>query len=321
MITTETGFRTPDALTAELAPPNPLVEEPAKPAQPVQSTEPAPQPAPEPEPAFRTHIVQQGDTVAAIARRYGLDMDSILWNNPDVKNDPDMLVLGQELIIPARDGILYTMKLGDTLLDVADLYQVEPQNVIGVSANAISDPNSIREGAVLLLPGAQPPPPPSPATTPQPVFAASAPDDVPSGDADFAAPPPGVTLVSGFIWPATGPITEYFGAPRGGGTYHSGLDIGLYNGYGSDIVAAAPGQVVLAAYDSYGLGYHVVVRHDNGYETGYAHLSDIYVEQGQWVSQGEAVGAAGCTGYCTGTHLHFEVKQGGAYLDPLDYLP
>lgn len=273
----------------------------------------------EPEAPYFTYIVRQGDTVAAIAQRYGLEIESILWNNPEVNNHPDMLLIGQELVIPSRDGILYTLKLGDTLLDTAAIYDVEVEDIVSFASNEISDPDSVREGALVLLPGAVPPPPPPPAATPEPVFLTDTSEGpAPGGDFTPAAPAP---TVSGFIWPAVGSISEYFGAPRGAGTYHTGLDIDLYGRYGSSIVAAAPGQVVLASYGGGGYGYHVVIRHDNGYETLYSHLSDIYVVKGQWVSQGEAIGAAGCTGYCTGTHLHFEVKLNGACLDPLDYLP
>ncbi len=272
----------------------------------------------EPEAPYLTYVVQQGDTVAAIAQRHGLEVESILWNNPDVNNNPDMLLIGQELVIPSRDGILYTLKLGDTLLSVADTYEVEVDEIVSLTYNEISDPDAIREDALVLLPGAVPPPPPPPAATPEPIFVTDASED--AAAAGGYTPVPAAT-VSGFMWPAVGSISDYYGAPRGAGTYHTGLDIDLYGRYGSAIAAAAPGQVVLASYGGYGYGYHVVVRHDSGYETLYAHLSDIYVVEGQWVSQGESLGAAGCTGYCTGTHLHFEVTQNGAQLDPLDYLP
>jgi murein DD-endopeptidase MepM/ murein hydrolase activator NlpD len=120
------------------------------------------------------------------------------------------------------------------------------------------------------------------------------------------------------MWPVGGSLNDYFGAPRGGGTYHSGLDIGADSG--TPIAAAAGGQVVLAS-SGYGYGNYVIVRHDNGYETLYAHLTEIYVAQGQWVAQGEAVGTVGSTGWATGPHLHFEVRVGGATVDPLSYLP
>jgi murein DD-endopeptidase MepM/ murein hydrolase activator NlpD len=79
--------------------------------------------------------------------------------------------------------------------------------------------------------------------------------------------------------------------------------------------------VVLASYSGYGYGYYVIVRHGDGSETLYAHLSAIYVSLGQYVGQGEIIGAVGCTGWCTGPHLHFEVRIGGTPVDPLAYLP
>ena len=99
------------------------------------------------------------------------------------------------------------------------------------------------------------------------------------------------------------------------------IDIDGFGSYGASVVAAASGQVVLTTWDDWGLGYYVVIQHDDGSQTLYAHLSDIYVVQGQYVEQGEAIGALGCTGYCTGTHLHFEVLDQGVRRDPLDYLP
>ncbi len=305
-----------DAMAANAPPQGPTLEEAMTASEALR--EDAAAAISEPEAPYFTYIVQQGDTVAAIAQRHGLELESVLWNNPDVNNNPDMLLIGQELVIPSRDGILYTLKLGDTLLDVADTYDVEVEEIISLASNEISDPDSIRQDALVLLPDAVPPPPPPPAATPQPFFATNASEDAaPVGD--YTAAP--ASTVAGFIWPAVGSISEYYGAPRGAGTYHTGLDIDLYGRYGSSVVAAAPGQVVLASFGGYGYGYHVVVRHDSGYETLYAHFSDIYVTEGQWVSQGEALGAAGCTGYCTGTHLHFEVKADGAYINPLDYLP
>ncbi|MEE8346638.1 MAG: M23 family metallopeptidase, partial [Dehalococcoidia bacterium] len=83
---------------------------------------------------------------------------------------------------------------------------------------------------------------------------------------------------------------------------------------------AASGTVILVTGANWGLGEYVIIRHPDGSETVYAHLSAIYVSQGQTVAQGEQVGAIGCTGYCTGPHLHFELWIGGAPVDPLAYL-
>jgi len=316
-----------EALAASLAPdiPKPPAEAvaAASPSEPeVQSDEgpssqPPPKPEPTPEPTFSTYTVQTGDTVATIAARHGIQVESLLWNNPDLNSDPDSISIGQQLLIPSRDGILYTVKLGDTLTDIATLYEVEVENVVGFISNEIGDVNSVSEGALLLLPGAVPPPPPPPEMTPEPIFAAAAPGP---SDAGTIVPPDAVSG-SGFAWPVYGPISEYYGAPRGAGTYHTGLDIDQTYNYGGPVAAAAAGQVVLATSNGYGYGTYVVIRHDNGYETLYGHLSAIYVSQGQYVSQGEAIGAIGSTGYSTGPHLHFEVRINGATVDPLNYLP
>jgi murein DD-endopeptidase MepM/ murein hydrolase activator NlpD len=313
-----------EALAASLAPdiPKPAeavaptpASEPEAQSDEGPSGQPSPKPQPTAEPTYSTYTVQTGDTVAAIAASHGIQVETLLWNNPDLNADPDSISIGQQLLIPSRDGILYTVKLGDTLTDIAELYEVEVQNVVGFISNEIGDANSVSEGALLLLPGAVPPPPP-PAATPE-IFAAEAP--APSSDSATAPAP---ASVSGFIWPVYGPISEYYGAPRGAGTYHTGLDIDQTYNYGGPVAAAAAGQVVLASSGyGYGYGNYVVIRHDNGYETLYAHLSAIYVSQGQYVSQGETIGAVGSSGYSTGPHLHFEVHVNGATVDPLAYLP
>jgi murein DD-endopeptidase MepM/ murein hydrolase activator NlpD len=327
LITTEAALRPMDALAASLAPDNPKpaaeaaapapVSEPEVQSDEGPSGQPPPKPQPTAEPTYSTYTVQTGDTVAAIAASHGIQVETLLWNNPDLNADPDSISIGQQLLIPSHDGILYTVKLGDTLTDIADLYKVEVENIVGFVSNEIGSADSVSEGALLLLPGAVPPPPPTPEATPEPIFVAAAPES--PADDGSAAPP--AASVSGFIWPVYGPISEYFGAPRGAGTYHTGLDIDQTFNYGGPIAAAAPGQVVFAGADGSGYGSYVIIRHDNGYETLYAHMSAIYVTLGQYVSQGETIGAIGCTGYCTGPHLHFEVRVNGAPVDPLNYLP
>jgi murein DD-endopeptidase MepM/ murein hydrolase activator NlpD len=293
----------------------PEVEEPV---QTVETPEPAVVTMSEPEDVYFTYVVQKGDTAASIAARFGLELETLLWNNSHLQTDPDLLLIGQELTVPTRDGILYTVMLGDTLLDVADIYQADVESIVGVSANQIGDADTVLEGSVLLLPGAVPPPPPAPAVAPDPFFAAAAPEEASPADSFSPSPPAASAAVSGFMWPLAGYISDYFGTPRGAGTYHSGIDIVAPNG--TTIAAAAGGQVVLVSAGG-GYGNYVVIRHDNGYETLYAHLSQVYVVQGQWVAQGEAVGAEGATGWATGPHLHFEVRVGGAAVDPLAYLP
>jgi murein DD-endopeptidase MepM/ murein hydrolase activator NlpD len=121
---------------------------------------------------------------------------------------------------------------------------------------------------------------------------------------------------AGFIWPDSGPITSPFG-PRWG-SFHPGIDIGIPEG--TPIHAAAAGTVIWCGWES-GYGNLVVIDHHNGLATAYGHQSRIAVSCNQDVSQGEVIGYSGCTGYCTGPHLHFEVRVNGAPVDPLGYLP
>jgi murein DD-endopeptidase MepM/ murein hydrolase activator NlpD len=120
----------------------------------------------------------------------------------------------------------------------------------------------------------------------------------------------------GFIWPLNGPITSGYG-PRWG-RMHTGIDIDGYSG--QPIVASKGGNVILASSYS-GYGNSVIVDHGGGVATLYAHMSSFGVSAGQSVSQGQVVGNVGCTGSCTGDHLHFEVRVNGSPVNPLNYLP
>jgi murein DD-endopeptidase MepM/ murein hydrolase activator NlpD len=121
---------------------------------------------------------------------------------------------------------------------------------------------------------------------------------------------------SGFAWPLTGPITSPFGMRWG--TLHPGIDIGVPTG--TPIHAAGNGTVIWCGWMS-GYGNLVMIDHHNGLATLYGHQSRIAVGCNQQVTQGETIGYVGCTGFCTGPHLHFEVRLNGNAVDPLGYLP
>lgn len=133
--------------------------------------------------------------------------------------------------------------------------------------------------------------------------------------ASAGTPAAGTPTASGFVWPVQGVITSGFGLRWG--RMHEGVDIAAPTG--TTIVAAAAGTVVIAGWSG-GYGNLVVVDHGGGLATAYAHQSAISVGVGQWVEQGQAVGAVGSTGHSTGPHLHLEVRIGGAPVDPLGYL-
>ena len=124
-----------------------------------------------------------------------------------------------------------------------------------------------------------------------------------------------------FIWPVSGPITSPFGYRThpifGTQIFHSGLDIGVDTG---TPVAAADSGVVVEADWLGGYGYAVIIDHGNGLSTVYAHNSELLVSAGQAVSQGQIIAYSGSTGYSTGPHVHFEVRENGTPVEPLNYL-
>lgn len=124
------------------------------------------------------------------------------------------------------------------------------------------------------------------------------------------------TSAQGFIWPLNGPINSPYG-PRWG-SFHPGIDIGGYTG--EPIVAAKDGVVIMAGPYS-GYGNATIIDHGGGIATLYGHQSRLGVSTGQHVHQGDVIGYVGCTGYCTGPHLHFEVRVNGEHVNPMPYLP
>lgn len=135
---------------------------------------------------------------------------------------------------------------------------------------------------------------------------------VAAGSSSSDGPPSG----TGFIWPVSGPITSPFGMRWG--TLHPGIDIGVPTG--TPIHAAGSGTVVWCGWMS-GYGNLVMIDHHNGLATLYGHQSRIAASCGEQVSAGDVIGYVGCTGFCTGPHLHFEVRLNGTPVDPLGYLP
>ncbi len=144
-------------------------------------------------------------------------------------------------------------------------------------------------------------------------------DNNPSGNGNTGSE----VKMDGFIWPCPSStrITSTFGnreqPTEGASTYHKGIDVGASTG--SDIVAAAGGSVVTAAY-SVSAGNYIMLYHGNGIYTVYMHCSKLLVSAGEEVSQGQTIALVGNTGVSTGSHLHFGVSVNGTYVNPLNYV-
>lgn len=246
------------------------------------------------------YTVEDGDTLSTIAQKFGLSQDTIKWAN--AMEDKDSIKPGQKLKILPVTGVAHTVKSGDTLESVAKRYEAEPQGILDFPFNDVPDDFKLTVGQVLIVPEGVPP---ESKATPKPqsrtMFAQGP-------QSSFSAPGGG-----NFMWPTSGGITQRFA------WYHPGADIA--NRAAPAVFAADGGTVVVAGWpDNYGYGNRVVVDHGNGYQTLYAHLSNIYVSSGQKVSRGQAVGKMGTTGRSTGIHLHFEIRFKGIAVNPLAIL-
>jgi len=142
-------------------------------------------------------------------------------------------------------------------------------------------------------------------------------------NSSWLKPPSGMPLgnippFTGYKWPTKGVISSGYG--RRWGRMHKGIDIAA--SVGTPVVAAAPGEVISAGWNSGGYGNLVVVRHANRSVTFYAHNSRIFVHKGEIVHQGEQISAMGTTGHSTGSHLHFEIRpDGNSAANPMAFLP
>ncbi len=140
--------------------------------------------------------------------------------------------------------------------------------------------------------------------------------------ADIASALEAVRSTEGYTWPTAGGIGSYFGYRvhpiLGYSRLHGGLDIGGRSG--QPIWAVKEGVVIMARMNG-GYGNTIIIDHGNGYASLYAHQLSLEVKEGDYVETGQHIGNVGTTGLSTGPHLHFELRQNGAVIDPIPFLP
>lgn len=252
-----------------------------------------------------TYTVQNGDTISGIARRFGVSVNTILWENDLTANS--LIKPGAQLTILPATGVSHTVSSGQTLGQIASLYGVDAQAIM--KANGIANANQLRIGSKLVIPNGN-----------KIVATNSSTRVVQQVSKSIGIikkiinPAPSAVIPSGdrMAWPTTGhTITQYFS------WRHTGVDIA--NHIGTPIYAADSGTVVTRGWNSGGYGNQIVIDHGGGKKTRYAHLSAFNVNAGQKVSKGQYIGAMGSTGRSTGPHLHFEVIINGKVYNPLNY--
>lgn len=253
---------------------------------------------------LQTYTVQSGDTLTGIASHFGVSMMTVWWANKLTSKDD--LHVGQKLTIPPVNGLVATVKDGDSLDSLAAANKIDAADIVAV--NQLDDPTLVI-GQTLILPDAVGAPIPTPKPTPR--------TKASGGSCNCAGP----SSYSGgaFLWPVVGGnnyISQYFHYG------HYAIDIAAT--YGSKVRAAAAGRVIFAGWKNNGGGYQVWISHGSGLYTTYNHMSAITVSNGASVGRGSPVGRVGQSGNATGPHLHFEVWigpvwNGGYRVNPLRY--
>jgi murein DD-endopeptidase MepM/ murein hydrolase activator NlpD len=225
------------------------------------------------------YVVREGDTLSGIAKMFGVSTNTILWAN-DLKRS-SALKVGQTLTILPVSGVRHTVKSGDTLATIAKKYKGDLEEI--KEFNELGDGAKLASGMVIVVPHGVIEAAPTPALK-KPILAGG---------------------------PA---INGYFARPLSGGlrtqAIHGYNAVDLAAPQGTSIFASAAGTVIIAKDYGWNGGYgnYVVIKHDNGTQTLYAHMRSVQTSVGAVVAQGDVLGTVGNTGRSTGPHLHFEVR-------------
>ncbi len=242
-----------------------------------------------------THRVQRGDSLYVLARRYGVSIEAIMDAN-DLTDE--IIIIGRQLTIPRRQAVTASGQSLDIEAPPEQVYQVRPGDSASViarkfntsvpalaEANRLSDPNRLRAGQKLIIPGWQ--------------------SDMPR-----------------FIWPVRGRISSPYGwrvhPIYKNRQFHGGIDI--VAPVGTTVRAAANGKVIRSGYMG-AFGYGVVIDHGRGVTTWYGHNSRLLVKVGDKVRQGQTIARSGNTGVSTGPHVDFRIKVEGETVNPAHWLP
>lgn len=246
--------------------------------------------------AISVYTVHKGDTLASIAKMFGVTSNTIVWAN-DLKGGA--IHEGDQLVILPITGVRYTVAKGDTLASVAKKFKADANEV--AQYNNLGDSSALAVGDVIIIPNGEVPP--TAAQVAQ-TARAKAIKSIKNG-----------SRTEPYLGGGGAYLDGYYSWPVGGGVVTQGLhgwnavDIGAPTG--TSIYAAAGGVVIVARSGggwNGGYGNYVVISHPNGTQTLYGHMSRVLVSSGMTVSKGDVIGRVGSTGESTGPHLHFEVR-------------
>jgi murein DD-endopeptidase MepM/ murein hydrolase activator NlpD len=298
--------------------------------------------------------VQSGDTLYGISRQYNVPIRAII--NANNLTPPYNLAVGRPLVLPQQP--FHRVNPGETVASIARTYGVSTQELL--RANGIEAPYLIYVGQPIVLPVAAPqgavavagvppqqdssqdntartaptvmtPPAgsggtrlPPPGAPNSPVVTEGPPSGPVAGDSIASLPPPSAPVEppisappGAFIWPVQGRIISGFGS-KPGGLVNDGINIAAPAG--TPIRASQDGTVAYAGNELRGYGNLLLVRHENGWMTAYAHAGELLVTRGDRVKRGQTIARVGASGSVGEPQLHFEIRQGTRSVDPTRYL-
>ncbi len=258
------------------------------------------------------YVVQKGDSLEKIARRFGISTKTILSMNSRKK-----ISTGCTLVIPRMgnryvDGIYVKADRNDTASTLAKKYKSSSTSIL--VANGMSDKSAkFRNGAKVFIPGGK---------IPEITIADKKSDRYKKTESGkrtrYQEDTSGGSFSGSFRWPCSGHVTSRFGyrrSPfrRSRTVFHAGVDIGAPRG--TPVVAAADGVVIHSGWKG-GYGKTIMISHGGGVVSLYGHNSALVAQVGTRVSKGQLIARVGSTGHSTGNHCHFEVRRGGRPVNP-----
>jgi murein DD-endopeptidase MepM/ murein hydrolase activator NlpD len=253
--------------------------------------------------------------------------------SPPAKTAQDTLAALEPQRSASQETGMHRVRAGETIYGIAKQHNVDAYTLINV--NRLIPPFYLSEGQRLVIPqpgsgmasgavvAARPPASASGAASSPPEDAREAPKQQAAREASpsprTAAPLTKMPQeAGGFIWPIEGRLLSEFGA-KGGGLYNDGINIAGRTG--ASVRAAESGVVAYAGNEVRGFGNMLLIKHDGGWVTAYAHNDALLVERGDRVKRGQVIARVGSTGSVDQPQLHFEIRKGKKAVDPLDHLP
>lgn len=236
------------------------------------------------------YTVKSGDSISSISKKYGLTNISTLISVNNITNAKALRV-GEKLKIPSIDGIIHTVSTGESLESIATKYKCELSAILDVNDMTSS---TLMKGERLFIPG-------------KALDQTSLKKAL--GELFIKPLSAGYRLTSPYGYRAD-PFT-------GVRSFHTGVDMAIATG--TPIYATMDGKIATAGWNNV-YGNYIIITHDNGYQTLYAHMQKYIVTTGQYVTQGSTIGYVGSTGYSTGPHLHFSVYKNSKLIDPMTVL-